>query len=40
MNNQDNDKLAIQKLVKENKKLRNKLDRIKALINQALGLNS
>ena len=37
MNNQDNDKLNVQKLVEENKKLQRKLDRIKALINQALG---
>ena len=36
MNNQDNDKLNVQKLVEENKKLQRKLDRIKALINQAL----
>ena len=40
MNNQDNDRLNVQKLVEENKKLQSKLDRIKALINQALDVRS
>lgn len=39
MSNQNN-KLDVQKLVEENKKLKSKIDRIKALINQALCLRA